>query len=131
MTITAVETGHYRVPLPAVLSDSTHGDIAHFELVTARVRTADGAEGLGYTYTVGAGAAAIRALLEELAPLLVDHDAERIEASGSACGGAATTWVAAASRPSRSPRRTSHSGISGRVGPASLSGSSSAAIARA
>jgi L-alanine-DL-glutamate epimerase-like enolase superfamily enzyme len=80
VTITAVETGHYRVPLPAVLSDSTHGDIAHFELVTARVRTADGAEGLGYTYTVGAGAAAIRALLEELAPLLLDHDAERIEA---------------------------------------------------
>ena len=80
MTITAVETGHYRVPLPAVLSDSTHGDIAHFELVTARVRTADGAEGLGYTYTVGAGAAAIRTLLEELAPLLLDHDAERIEA---------------------------------------------------
>ena len=41
MTIAAVETGHYRIPLPAVLSDSTHGDIAHFELVTARVRTAD------------------------------------------------------------------------------------------
>jgi L-alanine-DL-glutamate epimerase-like enolase superfamily enzyme len=80
VTIRAVETSHYRVPLPAVLSDSTHGDIAHFELVTARVRTADGAEGLGYTYTVGAGAAAIRALLEELAPLLLDHDAERIEA---------------------------------------------------
>ncbi len=64
MTIAAVDVGHYRIPLPVVLSDSTHGEIAHFELVTARVRTADGAEGLGYTYTVGAGAAAIRALLD-------------------------------------------------------------------
>ena len=80
MTIAAVEAAHYRIPLPAVLSDSTHGEIAHFELVTARLRDADGAEGVGYTYTVGAGARAIRALLEELAPLLVGQDAEGIEA---------------------------------------------------
>lgn len=53
MTIAAVEVDHYRIPLPVVLSDSTHGEITHFELVTARVRTGDGAEGLGYTYTVG------------------------------------------------------------------------------
>jgi L-alanine-DL-glutamate epimerase-like enolase superfamily enzyme len=80
VTIAAVEAAHYRIPLPAVLSDSTHGEIAHFELVTARLRDADGAEGVGYTYTVGAGARAIRALLEELAPLLVGQDAEGIEA---------------------------------------------------
>ena len=80
MTIATVDLGHYRVPLPVVLSDSTHGEIAHFELVTARVRTADGAEGVGYTYTVGAGAAAIRALLGDLVPLLLGQDAERIEA---------------------------------------------------
>src|SRR4029079_922186 len=79
VTIAAVEAAHYRIPLPAVLSDSTHGEIAHFELVTARLRDADGAEGVGYTYTVGAGAGAIRALLEELAPLLVGQDAEGIE----------------------------------------------------
>jgi L-alanine-DL-glutamate epimerase-like enolase superfamily enzyme len=80
VTIAAVETAHYRVPLPTVLSDSTHGDIAHFELVTARVRAADGAEGTGYTYTVGAGAAAIRVLLEELTALLLGRDPEEIEA---------------------------------------------------
>jgi L-alanine-DL-glutamate epimerase-like enolase superfamily enzyme len=44
------------------------------------VRAADGAEGLGYTYTVGAGASAIRALLAELVPLLLGQDSERIEA---------------------------------------------------
>ena len=100
--------------------------------VTARVRTADGAEGLGYTYTVGAGAAAIRALLEELAPLLLDHDAERIEALWQrmwwGChyvgrGGLAAFAIAAADIALwdlRARRRA-----------ASLSGSSSAAIARA
>src|SRR5215467_12815083 len=81
MAIDAVAVGHYRIPLPTVLSDATHGDIAHFELLTARLRAADGAEGLGYTYTVGAGGAAIRALIEQdLAPLLVGADETRIEA---------------------------------------------------
>jgi len=81
MAIGAIEVGHYRIPLPAVLSDSTHGDISHFELITARVRADDGAEGLGYTYTVGAGGAAIRALIaRDLAPLLAGADETRIEA---------------------------------------------------
>ena len=79
MTVEAIDADHYRIPLPVVLSDSTHGEITHFELVTARVRAADGAEGLGYTYTVGAGAAAIRALLGDLTPLVLGQDAERIE----------------------------------------------------
>src|SRR5215510_3819182 len=81
MAIHAIEVGHYRIPLPAVLSDSTHGEISHFELVTARLRADDGAEGLGYTYTVGAGGAAIRALIvRDLAPLLTGADETRIEA---------------------------------------------------
>ena len=55
-TIAFVGVDHYRIPLPVVLSDSTHGDIAEFELVTVRVRDTAGVEGLGYTYTVGAEA---------------------------------------------------------------------------
>jgi L-alanine-DL-glutamate epimerase-like enolase superfamily enzyme len=78
--VAALEAGHYRIALPAVLSDSTHGEITHFELVTARVRTGDAHEGTGYTYTVGVGGAAIRALVEDLAPLVVGQDPERIEA---------------------------------------------------
>ncbi len=31
-----------------MVSDSTHGEISHFELVTLRVRDTEGAEGLGY-----------------------------------------------------------------------------------
>ena len=72
---------HYSIPLPGALSDSTHGTIKSFELITARVRDADGGEGVGYTYTVGAGGAAVHAALaRDLAPLVTGRDAERIEA---------------------------------------------------
>jgi len=71
MTIASVEAAHYRIPLPVVLSDSTHGEIANFELITARVRDGEGAEGVGYTYTVGAGGEAIATLIaRDLAPCL-------------------------------------------------------------
>jgi L-alanine-DL-glutamate epimerase-like enolase superfamily enzyme len=80
-TIAALEVGCYHVPLPVVLSDSTHGDIYHFALVTVRVKDKDGAEGLGYTYTVGAGGRAVASLIrDDLAHLLVGQDSERIEA---------------------------------------------------
>ncbi len=78
--IADLEADHYRIPLPQVLSDATHGDITDFELITVRVRAADGAEGTGYTYTVGAGGAAIRSLIaHDLAPILTGEDEERIE----------------------------------------------------
>lgn len=79
-TLAAVQCDHYRIPLPHTLSDSTHGDITHFELITVRLRDGDGAEGLGYTYTVGAGGAAIRALIaRDLTPLLTGAQAGRME----------------------------------------------------
>ena len=78
--IASIESGCYRVPLPVVLSDSTHGEMRDFELVTVRLRDADGEEGLGYTYSVQAGGLAIHALIEHyLAPRLVGEDAARIE----------------------------------------------------
>jgi L-alanine-DL-glutamate epimerase-like enolase superfamily enzyme len=81
VAITGLDVGHYRIPLPVVLSDATHGDITHFELITVRLRAADGAEGVGYTYTVGAGGGAIRSLIaRDLAPALAGADETRIEA---------------------------------------------------
>src|SRR4030095_3113339 len=80
-TIRELQADHYRIPLPVALSDSTHGTIRDFELITARVHDADGGEGVGYTYTVGAAGVAVHALMaRDLAPLLVGRDAERIEA---------------------------------------------------
>ena len=78
--ITTIEPGYYRIPLPQVLTDSTHGVMTAFELNTVRVRDADGAEGVGYTYTVGRNGAAIDAILRrEMGEILLGEDADRIE----------------------------------------------------
>ncbi len=80
MQIKTIHTGHYRIPLPTVLSDSTHGEISHFELVTVKITTDTGIEGVGYTYTVGAGGAAIHSLvMQDLTPLLLGKDPRCIE----------------------------------------------------
>jgi L-alanine-DL-glutamate epimerase-like enolase superfamily enzyme len=79
--IKKVETGYYRVPLPVTLSDSTHGDISAFELITARVGDTDGAEGVGYTYTVGRNGGAVADILRREIPELVEgQDADDTEA---------------------------------------------------
>ncbi|MBT6138759.1 MAG: mandelate racemase/muconate lactonizing enzyme family protein [Rhodospirillaceae bacterium] len=81
MKIKCISTDHYRIPLPVVLSDSTHGEISAFELVCVRITDTDGVTGSGYTYTVGRGGAAIHALIErDMAPDLIGRDADRIEA---------------------------------------------------
>jgi L-alanine-DL-glutamate epimerase-like enolase superfamily enzyme len=78
--VESLRTDLYRIPLPVRLSDSTHGDMIDFELVTVRVRDADGAEGTGYTYTVHAGGAAIAVMIERyLADLVVGQDADLTE----------------------------------------------------
>ena len=79
-TITSIQADFYRIPLPVVLSDSMHGDMTHFELITARVRDSDCAEGMGYTFTPGAGGAGAYVLIERyLKPLLVGLEPDRIE----------------------------------------------------
>ena len=57
--IRTIDTGLYRIPLTVSISDSTHGIINAFELITCRIRDTDGAEGVGYTYTVGRNGGAI------------------------------------------------------------------------
>ncbi len=78
-----VQVDHYNIPLPVVLSDSTHGRISHFALVTVRITADDGAEGLGYTYTVGniGGGAVARLLSDDIAPLLGEIDPGDIAAA--------------------------------------------------
>ncbi len=80
MKIEKIDVHLFKVPLAEVLSDAKHGDHTHFELVTATVRTSDGAEGTGYTYTGGKGGHAIRAMIEhDLAPFLIGQDASTID----------------------------------------------------
>ena len=80
MKIATLDTALYRIELPVPLSDSTHGLMTHFELVTVRLRDSDGAEGVGYTYTTGAGGAAVHALIDQgLRPVLEGAEADMIE----------------------------------------------------
>jgi L-alanine-DL-glutamate epimerase-like enolase superfamily enzyme len=68
------------VPLREPMSDAKHGAHTHFELVTVTVRTADGLEGTGYTYTGGKGGRAVLAIVEhELAPFAIGRDASTID----------------------------------------------------
>ena len=79
--IEAVEAQLFRVPLPKVMVDAKHGAHTHFELVTVTIRTSDGAEGTGYTYTGGKGGRAILAVVEDdLTPMLLGRDAGEIDA---------------------------------------------------
>ena len=85
--IEAIETRLFHLPLDEVLVDAKHGDHTHFELVTATVRLADGAEGTGYTYTGGRGGHAIRAMIDhDLAPVLQGRDGTEVETLHDAMG---------------------------------------------
>jgi L-alanine-DL-glutamate epimerase-like enolase superfamily enzyme len=80
-TIDSISAQLFRVPLPKVMTDAKHGAHTHFELVTVTIRTTDGREGTGYTYTGGKGGHAILAIVEhDLAPFLQGRDASEIDA---------------------------------------------------
>src|SRR5215216_3795782 len=77
-----IETGFYRVPLSVTLTDSTHGEMKAFELITVRVRDSDGAEGVGYTYTVGRNGGAVADILRrEVSELVGDAEADDTEST--------------------------------------------------
>lgn len=63
-----------------MLSDSTRGDIAEFELVVVRLRDTVRAEGLGYTYTVAKGGAVIAALIgRDVRPPVIGAEPDRMD----------------------------------------------------
>lgn len=78
--IEAVESACYSIPLATPLSDSTHGVMHAFEVVTARVRDVDGVEGLGYTFTTGQAGKAVATIVQSyLSPALIGTDADLVE----------------------------------------------------
>ena len=77
----SIDAQHFRIPLDAPASDSTHGVMTSFELIAARVTDADGQEGVGYTYTTGHNGGAIHHLLaREIPEIVAGADCELIEA---------------------------------------------------
>lgn len=80
-TVRTLTTDFFHVALPVALTDSTHGEMRFFELVTVRIADSDGGEGMGYTYTVGAGGGAIHDLIaRDLAPRVLGQPTGNIEA---------------------------------------------------
>jgi L-alanine-DL-glutamate epimerase-like enolase superfamily enzyme len=79
--LATIDARLYRIPLEVPLSDSTHGTMTRFELVTVRVRDEDGAEGVGYTYTTGHNGGAIADIAaREIPEIVAGDDADLIEA---------------------------------------------------
>jgi L-alanine-DL-glutamate epimerase-like enolase superfamily enzyme len=73
--IQLAKVSHYQIPLPRVLSDSIHGQMPFFELVTVELETSEGIRGLGYTYTVGRGGASIAEMIRhDLFPVVLGED---------------------------------------------------------
>ena len=63
------------------LSDSTHGAMTHFELITVCLRDGCGAGSAGQTYTGGTGGGAIHAPIDHgLRPVLIGTGPNPIEA---------------------------------------------------
>jgi L-alanine-DL-glutamate epimerase-like enolase superfamily enzyme len=78
MIIERIETAYYRLPLEPS-GDAGHGLLDTEELITLKIH-AEGLVGHGYTYTIGRGGRAIKALLDEdIAPLALGRDASDIE----------------------------------------------------
>ena len=76
-SVAAVESEFCRVPLPRPAADSARGVMRDFELIVARVRDDEGAEGTGYTFTSGRNGTAVHAVLSRDIPdLAVGRDAE-------------------------------------------------------
>jgi L-alanine-DL-glutamate epimerase-like enolase superfamily enzyme len=77
--IQSLEVGWYRIPLAVPLTDSTHGVMTAFEVITASVTDADGQTGVGYTYTTGHNGGAVADILRrEVSEIVVGHDADLI-----------------------------------------------------
>ena len=80
--IKKIETGFYRIPLSVTLTDSTHGEMKAFELITIRLHDSEGVEGVGYTYTVGRNGGAVADILRRDIPELIeDEEADDTEAT--------------------------------------------------
>jgi hypothetical protein len=54
MKLASLDAGHYRIPLPVVVSDSTHGEITHFEWRLHYEATAPDRPGHGVVFDWGA-----------------------------------------------------------------------------
>lgn len=84
-TITKIDLSHILVPLNLGFADAKvatgkQTPLTAVDLLVAEIETADGLQGIGFSYTLRAGGTAFLALAEEIAPMLVGQDSLQIEA---------------------------------------------------
>ncbi len=81
MKIESIQVHQFNIPLPELLTDSTHGEISEFSMIAVKIGSDTGQQGVGYTYTVGTlGASAIHSMIkDDLVQFLLGKDPERIE----------------------------------------------------
>jgi L-alanine-DL-glutamate epimerase-like enolase superfamily enzyme len=78
--IERVEIWQVNLPPKVVRTDAIQAFVTQ-ETPVLRITCADGAQGIGYTYTIGTGGSSVVALLRDhLAPKLIGRDAARVEA---------------------------------------------------
>jgi L-alanine-DL-glutamate epimerase-like enolase superfamily enzyme len=78
-TIQSVEILLVDLPPPVPRSDAIQSFVTQ-ETPIVRIRTADGGEGAGYSYTIGTGGSSVIALLKDhLAPRLIGRDPSMVE----------------------------------------------------
>jgi L-alanine-DL-glutamate epimerase-like enolase superfamily enzyme len=79
MRISEARTNVYRIPVGREMSDAIQR-ISVIEYVFVRLKTDDGLEGVGWTFTHGAGGIALKALLDnDMLPMVKGEDPRNIE----------------------------------------------------
>lgn len=90
-TVTDLRTSVYAIPNEEALDDATQS-FHTLELIVVEVELDDGADGIGFTYTIGEGGSAIATFVEStLRPLVVDSSSAPRQAYQSMRAG--TTFV--------------------------------------
>jgi len=79
MRIARIESSVHNIPVGKEMTDAIHR-LSSLELLIARVATDDGLEGTGWSYTLGTGGSALKALVDDsIAPVLTGENADNIE----------------------------------------------------
>lgn len=74
MKIIKVSSNLLKVPTGKLITDSIHS-LKHVEVVACKLKTSDGIEGLGFTYTIGTGGFAIKSVIDSIfQKMLVGRD---------------------------------------------------------
>src|SRR5437667_2166494 len=97
MKLASLETGIVLLPNDEPLAGFSENPNAKSPIVTLRVRTSDGVEGLGVTYFGGALTRTLRRAVDELGALAIGEDPLRVEAIAAklraAAGGSGTAGI--------------------------------------